>query len=350
MRVARRVRMIGALGASVLAALAFTGCSSAVGGQSDEAASATVIQYNCPDQWANFPAVRAAFADESGITVPSDVKNSGQSLSALAAQRDHPQADVAYWGSNFGITAYDQGLTTPYSPAGSAEIPADLKSKDGSWTAVHYGVVAMLVNKKALGGLPVPQTWDDLLKPEYKDKVFYADPGKAAIGYYTAAAINLAKGGTTSDWQPAIDYFGKLKANGAQAPVNTTPAKAASGEYPILIDADFNGYAQKYDNGADLDVVIPSDGTVKVSYAVSLVKDGPNPAGAKKWMDFLLSDTGQQLFAKFYVHPVRGTMPADIAARMAPQSDYDKARTVDIGALAAAQDGFVTAYTAAISG
>ncbi|WP_040796192.1 extracellular solute-binding protein [Nocardia higoensis] len=342
--------MRGAGAIAALLVLSATGCSSVVGGQSDQAAASTVVQYNSPDEWANFKDIRAAFLKESGITVPADVKNSGQSLSALAEQKDHPQADVAYWGSTFGVAAAAQGLTVPYEPAGSGEVAADMKAADGTWTVAHYGVVAMLVNKKALGGLPTPQSWDDLLKPEYKDKVFYADPGKAAIGYYTAAAINLAKGGSAANWQPALDYFAKLKANGGQAPVNTTPAKAASGEYPILIDADFNGYAQKYNQKADLDVVIPSDGTVKVSYAVSLVKNGPNPAGAKKWIDFLLSDTGQRLFAEFYVHPVRGAMPEAIAARMAPESQYEAARTVDIAELAAAQDGFVKAYTTAISG
>lgn len=353
MRVVSRVRMYGTRGVGAFAALAVlsaAGCSSVVGGQSDQSTAATVVQYNSPDEWANFKDVRAAFAKETGITVPNDVKNSGQTLSALSEQKSHPQADVAYWGSTFGVAADKQGLIEPYAPAGSDEVPADLKAADHSWTVAHYGVVAMLVNKKALGGLPAPRSWDDLLKPEYKDKVFYADPGKAAIGYYTAAAVNLAKGGSVTDWQPALEYFAKLKANGAQAPVNTTPAKAGSGEYPILIDADFNGYAQKYDQNADLDVVIPSDGTVKVSYAVSLVKNGPNPDGAKKWMDFLLSDAGQQLFAQFYVHPVRGSMPESIASRMAPDEEYRAARAVDITELAAAQDGFVKAYTAAVSG
>ncbi|GAB2650137.1 extracellular solute-binding protein [Prescottella soli] len=353
MRVVSRARTYGVRGVGALAALAVlsaAGCSSVVGGQSDQAAAGTVVQYNSPDEWANFKDVRAAFAEESGITVPNDVKNSGQTLSALAEQKSHPQADVAYWGSTFGVEADKQGLIEPYAPAGAEDVAADLKAADGSWTVAHYGVVAMLVNKKALGGLPTPRTWDDLLKPEYKGKVFYADPGKAAIGYYTAAAVNMAKGGSASDWQPALDYFTKLKANGAQAPVNTTPAKAGSGEYPILIDADFNGYAQKYNQNADLDVVIPSDGTVKVSYAVSLVKNGPNPEGAKKWMDFLLSDTGQQLFAEFYVHPVRGSMPEHIQSRIAPEAEYNAARNVDIAELAAVQGDFVKAYTAAISG
>lgn len=353
MRVVNRVRSFGAKGAIALATLAAfstAGCSGVVGGQSEEAAATTVVQYNSPDEWANFKDIRAAFAAESGITVPNDVKNSGQALSALAEQKAHPQADVGYWGSTFGPSAAEQGLVEPYAPAGSEDVPADLKAADGSWTAAHYGVVAMLVNKKALGDLPVPQTWDDLLKPEYKDKVFYADPGKAAIGYYTAAAVNMAKGGSATNWQPALDYFATMKENGAQAPVNTTPAKAGSGEYPILIDADFNGYAQKYNHGADIEVVIPADGTVKVSYAVSLVKNGPNPEGAKKWMDFLFSDTGQQLFAEFYVHPVRGEMPEHIRAQIAPESAYDAAFDVDIAELAAVQGDFVQSYTDAISG
>lgn len=332
--------------AAVLALTAACNAPAAGGTASGDSgvSGSTVVQYNSADEWANYKAVRAAFKADSGVTVPADVKNSGQALTAIEEQRADPQADVGYWGVTFGITAAGKGLLEPYVPAAAAALPADLKAADGSWTGVHYGVVAMLVNTKALGSTPVPRSWADLLTPAYKDKVFYADPASAAIGFSTAIAVNAANGGTERDFSPGIGYLKALKANGGKAATNTSPAKAASGEYPILIDTDFNGYNQKYNNAAPLEVVIPSDGTVKVVYSVGLVKGDPNPAGAKRWIDFLLSDKGQQLFAQFYVHPVVGDLPADVKAKIAPQSAYDAARTVDYPALAAAQAAFTERY------
>lgn len=330
---------------TVIAAAAATGllagCSALGGGTTQD----VVIAYNSPNAWANFQAVREAFAADSGITVPEDTKNSGQALAAIVAEESNPQADIGYWGVTFGIDAKEQGLLEPYTSDLAADIDPSLVDPDGAWTSVHYGSVAFLVNTDALGDTPVPRTWDDLLKPEYEGQVFYANPSAAAIGYFTAAAVNAAYGGDADDWEPALEYFEKLKANGASAPDNTTPSKIASGEYAILIDADFNGYIQKYTNDAPVETVIPEQSTVRVPYSVGVVADGPNPDGAKKWIDFLLSDAGQQKFAEAYIHPVRGEIPADVEEKMVPRAEYDAAtKDVDYVALAAAHDAFIDEY------
>jgi putative spermidine/putrescine transport system substrate-binding protein len=344
MRHLLRRRGLALLACGSVAAVLATACGGS-GGGSD---SGTVIAYNAPDAWANYKAVRTAFIDDSGITVPSDTKNSGQALSAIQAEKDHPQADTGYWGITYGIQAAEDGLLQAYKPKGWDDVDPALKDAGGMWTAVHYGTVAFLVNTDALGDTPVPKSWADLLKPEYKDKVFYADPAAAAIGYFSAAAVNLAMGGTADNWKPALDYFAKLAENGAKHPVNTTPSKIASGEYAILIDADFNGYIQKYDNNAPVETVIPSDGTIRVPYTIGLVKDDPNPDGAKKWIDFLLSDKGQALFAQAFVHPVRGSIPADVQAKMRPESDYASTKDVDYTALAAQHDAFIDLFKAQV--
>jgi putative spermidine/putrescine transport system substrate-binding protein len=342
-------RSIVALSGLGIAALLLAGCSnpsdSSKSGDTGAAPSGTVIAYNSPDAWANFKQVRADFLKKTGITVPQDTKNSGQALAALQAEASNPQADVAYWGITYGLDAQKANLITPYKPAHFGDIDPSLVEKNGYWTSIHYGSIAFLVNTTALGSKPVPKTWTDLLNPTYKGMVFYADPNAAAIGYYTAAAINAAFGGTPTNWTPALDYLKKLSANGAVHPNNTTPSKIASGEYAILIDADFNGYIQKYDNNAPVETVIPTEGTVRVPYAVALVKGGPNPTAAKAWIDFLLSDTGQQDFAKAYIHPVRGEIPADIQKKMVPEAQYKAAtKTVDFAALATVHDAFIKLY------
>ena len=88
-------------------------------------------------------------------------------------------------------------------------------------------------------------------------------------------------------------------------PKQTSYARVLSGEIPILLDYDFNAYRAKYKDKANVEFVIPNEGTVVVPYVMSLVKNGPNAANGKKVLDFVLSDEGQAMWANAYLRPVR---------------------------------------------
>ena len=305
----------------------------------------TAICYNCPTEWADWGAQLKAIKARTGVTVPPDNKNSGQALAQMAAERASPVADMAYLGVTFAVQAQKDGLVAPYKPAGFADIPDGLKDRDGHWFTIHSGTLGFMVNDDALGGKPVPRSWADLLKPEYKGLVGYLDPASAFVGYVGAVAANQARGGTLDNFGPGIDYFRQLMKNEPIVPKQTAYARVLSGEIAILLDYDFNAYRAKYKDGANVAFVIPAEGTVVVPYVMSLVAKAPHAADAKKALDFVLSDEGQALWARAYLRPVRNVpMPADVAARFLPSADYARARPVDYGRMAAAQRGFSERY------
>jgi putative spermidine/putrescine transport system substrate-binding protein len=305
----------------------------------------TAICYNCPTEWADWGAQLKAIKARTGVTVPPDNKNSGQALAQMAAERASPVADMAYLGVTFAVQAQKDGLVAPYKPAGFADIPDGLKDRDGHWFTIHSGTLGFMVNVDALGGKPVPRSWADLLKPEYKGLVGYLDPASAFVGYVGAVAANQARGGTLDNFGPGIDYFRQLMKNEPIVPKQTAYARVLSGEIAILLDYDFNAYRAKYKDGANVAFVIPAEGTVVVPYVMSLAAKAPHAADAKKALDFVLSDEGQALWARAYLRPVRNVpMPADVAARFLPAADYARARPVDYGRMAAAQRGFSERY------
>ncbi len=312
---------------------------------SSVAIAQTAICYNCPPEWADWGTQLNAIKSKVGVTVPPDNKNSGQSLAQLVAEKASPVADVTYLGVTFGIQARKEGVVTPYKPAAWNDIPAGLKDADGNWFTIHSGTLGFMVNVDALKGKPIPKTWADLLKPEYKGLIGYLDPSSAFVGYVGAVAINQARGGTLDNFGPAIDYFKALMKNEPIVPKQTSYARVLSGEIAILLDYDFNAYRAKYKDKANVEFVIPAEGSLVVPYVMSLVNKGPNQVNGKKVLDFVLSDEGQAIWANAYLRPVRASaIPKEVQARFLPASEYAKAKTVDYGKLAEVQKAFSDRY------
>lgn len=307
--------------------------------------AADAICYNCPPQWADWASQLKAIKGNLGLEVPHDNKNSGQTLSQLLAEKDNPVADVAYYGVSFGIAAKKEGVVDAYKPAHWQDIPEGLKDPDGHWFTIHSGALGLFVNVDALGGAPVPKSWKDLLKPEYKGMVGYLDPSSAFVGYAGAVAVNRALGGSLDDFTPAINYFKELAKNDPIVPKQTSYARVLSGEIPILFDYDFNAYRGKYKDKANVEFVIPQEGTVVVPYVMSLVKNGPHSDNGKKILDFIMSDKGQAVWANAFLRPVRASaMSPEAQAKFLPASEYERAKPVDYARMAEVQKGFGERY------
>jgi putative spermidine/putrescine transport system substrate-binding protein len=189
----------------------------------------------------------------------------------------------------------------------------------------------------------------DLLKPDYKGMVGYLDPTSAAVGYVGAVAINLALGGSASNFDPAITFFKELRKNDPIVPKQTSYARVVSGEMPILLDYDFNAYRAKYSEKGNFEFVIPCEGSVVFPYVVGLVKNAPDKDKAKKVMDYLLSDKGQAIWTNAYLRPARQIeLPEAVKAKFLPDSDYARAKSVDWGQMESMQKGFVDRYLAEV--
>src|SRR6185503_5392877 len=106
-----------------------------------------------------------------------------------------------------------------------------------------------------------------------------------------------------------------------------------------------NAYRGKYKDGANIAFVIPSEGTVVVPYVMAMVKNDPNPANAKKVLDFVLSDEGQAVWANAFLRPVRASaMSKEAAAKFLPASEYARAKPVDFAKMADKQQAFGQQY------
>jgi iron(III) transport system substrate-binding protein len=153
------------------------------------------------------------------------------------------------------------------------------------------------------GAKTKPTSWKDLMAPDLKGQISMPSPL-----YSGAAAIMLSAVTARSDlgW----NFYEALRKNEAVAVAgNGAVLKAvASGEKPYGVLVDFMALNAKA-QGSPVDFVFPEEGVPAVTEPVAILKTTQNPAAAKAFVDFILSDEGQKLAVTQGYVPAKAGIP-----------------------------------------
>src|SRR5436309_15106533 len=169
-----------------------------------------VVSFDTGPTWANWAAEFAAFKKRyPEVEIVYNDIGSGATVVALDKARNRPQADTAYYFAASGIDAAAKNVVAPFKPVNFDKLNAVFRDPDGKWFTIHTLTVAFIVNTKLVKN--VPQSWADLLKPEYKNTVVYLDPRSTGVGQVVVFAANFGNGGDMNNLQPSFDYFTKLQ-------------------------------------------------------------------------------------------------------------------------------------------
>jgi iron(III) transport system substrate-binding protein len=237
----------------------------------------------------------AAFQKETGIDVTYVRLSSGEVLDRLREERLNPVASIWYGGpSDTFVQAKYEGILEPYISHNTKMIPSAYKDKDGYWTGIYFGSIAFASNRQWLDqiGLPIPTSWDDLLDIRYKGMIMMADPRSSGTAYTIISTLSQLWGE-----DEAVAYLQKLHTNIQSYPTigNIPGRNAGMGEVgtSILFSHDVVKY---YKEGfRDLIVSFPKEGTGYEIGAVGIIKNGPNPKEAEKFVDWALTKHAQEI-------------------------------------------------------
>ena len=261
-----------------------------------------------PPDWANYGELISAFTAKYGIKINNENPDGSSSdeITAVKTRKGQERApDVVDISQAFALSGAQEGLFAPYKVQTWDKLPDTLKDPNGAWYNDYGGYMSIGCDAKKIK--TCPQTFADLLTPEYKGKVaLNGNPTKSGSAFGGVFAAALAGGGSFDDIQPGLDFFKRLKDSGNYNPVETTTATVEKGETPISIDWDYLNakYADEFNaKGLDWHVVVPTDGKYAAYYVQAINKDAPHPAAARLWQEFLFSPEGQNLYLKGYARP-----------------------------------------------
>lgn len=209
----------------------------------------------------------------------------------LLAEKDNPQADLVWGTAATSLLVLDQqGMLEGYSPKGIERVSPEFKdTRDPArWVGIDAWETAFAVNTKELEkhNLPIPRSYEDLAKPEYKGMIVMPNPASSGTGLLTVNGVMQLKG-EGDGWS----YLDKLHDNMAvYTHSGSKPAKmAAAGEYPIGISFGYR-VIEEMKKGAPIKVVFPEEGSGWDVEANALIKKDAIKPEAKLFLDWAISD------------------------------------------------------------
>ncbi|MEJ8671330.1 thiamine ABC transporter substrate-binding protein [Streptomyces sp. MS1.AVA.1] len=352
-----------AVGLGLVALPALSACGSSDTDSGDGGGGSKTVTLVSHDSWAVSKSVLAAFEKQSGYKVRVlEDGDAGQAVNKAILTKDNPQGDVFFGVDNTLLSrALDNGLFQSYEAKGSDLVLPEYRVDQDRHrvTSVDTGDICVNYDKAYFSKhkLAPPTSFDDLIKPEYKNLLVTenASASSPGLGFLLGTAAKYGDDG----WQ---DYWKKLKANGVKVVDGWEQAyneefsgsaggKKAKGDRPLVVSYASSPpaeviYADPKPTTAPTGV---ATGTCfrQVEYA-GLLSNAENAEGGKALLDFMLTRTFQDdMPLNMFVYPVReaAQVPPEFV-KYGPQAKNPE--TLDPSKIADNRDDWVKSWTSLV--
>jgi iron(III) transport system substrate-binding protein len=309
-----------------------------------------VVLYSAQDQ--EFAAgLLDDFKQRTGLAVaPKYDTEANKSVSLyveLVNEKDRPRCDV-FWNNEIlaTIRLQRQGLLEPYDSPSAKPYPASAKAADHTWTAFAARPRILIVNTKLVPEAGRPRGLLDLTDARWRGRLVMARPQFGTSATQAACLFEVLGPDKARDW------YRELKANEVQlAPGNKQVAewvgrgRTPRGQPAAVGITDPDDALAEVRAGHDVAILLPDRdapadgrmGTLFIPNTLAVMKGCPNPEGARRLVDYLLSPEVETKLAESESHQVplnpevTAKLPKEIeGARTARHMRVDFARAADL--------------------
>lgn len=317
----RGTRLLAALSAL----LVLSGCGLRSADAPDTAAyappeSRRLVIYTSHKEEVYQPIVRE-FEERTGIWVDVVAGGTNELLERVREEADSPSADVMFGGGVESLASY-RDCFTPYTCARTREIQERFRDPDGLWTPFSALPVVLVYNTKLVRPGQVTG-WSDLLSPDLRGRIAFADPAVSGSSFTALATLLQAVDGENEE---IIRSFAE-NLDGRQLDGSGGVLSAVAGGTDLVGVTLEETALKRIAAGDNIALVYPEDGSSCVPDASALIRGAAHEENARLFLDFTVSKEVQQLLAeRFCRRSVReDAEPADgmPALEDIPMTDYD---------------------------
>jgi ABC-type Fe3+ transport system substrate-binding protein len=218
----------------------------------------------------------------------------------IAYVREQPAGSRAeiFWASApdaFEVLASDKllqkvDIATGNIPAKVGDYP--INDPEGFYRGQALAGYGFMWNTRYMQAhkLPLPKEWADLTKPVYFGHVATSSPSRSGTSHLTFETI-LQGEGWDKGWTQILQIAGNCAAITERS--FGVPDGVQNGQYGIGIVIDFFGLAAKA-SGFPTEFAYPSVTSI-VPANIAVIAGAKSPEAGKRFMQYTLSDEGQQL-------------------------------------------------------
>jgi len=256
------------------------------------------------------PVVQAFAASRPDIKVSSYRAPTEELMATieLEIRAGKPRADVIVITASqlFGLQQQHKALER-YSPKELETVKKELRDPEGILNPVGINLSLIQYNTKRITGQDIPKKYADLLNPKWNNQIVITDPRSSSSAHthiwFLTKYMADAGGEPPYGWT----FYKELRKLNVKyvASHGTIRAMVQTGERPLGIQM-LNDAMKSITAGEPAAFVLAQEGSPAEITAASLVRGSRNPTEAKAFVDFLLTEKGQDLMVKVggYV-PVR---------------------------------------------
>ena len=241
--------------------------------------------------------------------------DAGSMLNQAILTKDAPIADVIFGVDNtFLSRALEADIFEAYQSPALTDIPDEFKLDPSNRALpVDYGDVCINYDKVyfAENNLALPQSFEDLAKPEYKDLLVVENPATSSPGLAFLLATRAHFGDGYLDYWKSLKDNGVVVVDGWETAYYTNfSASSGKGPQPMVVSYASSPAAEVFfaspaPTEAPTASIVASDMCFRQIEFVGILKNGQNNDIAQKFVDFMLSQQFQEdMPLNMFVYPV----------------------------------------------